>query len=488
MKLVRTIIVTVVASCAAISSLARAAAPASQPAAKKRNVVVFVADDLGARDLGFTGSTFYESPNLDKLAARGAVFTQAYAACPVCSPTRAALMTGKYPPRTGVTDFIGGPQPDEATTQPRFRNRALLPAPYEKQLALDFLTVGEAFKAAGYATYFTGKWHLGGPKYFPDKQGFDTIVGVAGGTGKSYLSPFAPSLRLPPGPVGEQLDIRLANEAAKWLEKQQPADTPFLLWVSLYDVHIPLQAPPETIQYFEDKRKKLNLSDEFGTEGKSKLRLNQSHAIYAAMVKSMDDAVGIVVKQLEQQKLLDDTIILFTSDNGGVATSEGWPTTNLPLRGGKGWAYEGGVRVPMFAVVPGVTKSGERVDTPAISMDLFPTLLAACGLAPKPEDHQDGINLLPTLQGDATPPRPLFWHYPHYGNQGGEPFSSVRDGNLKLILFHDSKQPVELYDLSVDPEEKHNLAADRADDVKRLRATLDAWKKDVRAVDAKPRE
>jgi arylsulfatase A-like enzyme len=458
-----------------------AAEPATPP--RRPNVVVFVADDLGARDLGYTGSTFYESPHIDALAKRAAMFTSAYAACPVCSPTRASLMTGKYPQRVGITDWIGAAQPAEAATRATYNDR-LLPAPYKEQLALEETTVGEAFKAAGYATFFAGKWHLGREPYYPDKQGFDVTFGAGhqGNPGKGgYFSPY--QVPLSPGPDGEHLDLRLAGEAAQWIKARDGAK-PFLVWMSWYDVHTPLMAPPATVKYFEAKRHRLNLADDFGAEGKSKLRLTQSHAIYAAMIKTMDDAVGVVIKQLDDQKLLDDTIILFTSDNGGVATSEGWPTSNLPLRAGKGWAYEGGVRVPMFAIVPGVTRAGQTCETRAISMDIFPTLLAACGLAQRPKDHLDGVNLLPALKGEPFPDRPLFWHYPHYGNQGGTPFSAVRSGDWKLIVFHDPRQGVELYNVSADPGEKTNLAASEADRVAALRKTLDAWKRDVGAIDA----
>ncbi|MDQ3439162.1 MAG: sulfatase [Planctomycetota bacterium] len=457
---------------------------ADAPPAKRRpNVVVFVVDDLGSRDLGYAGSTFYESPNVDALARRGAVFTSAYAACPVCSPTRAALLTGRYPARVGVTDYIGGPQPDAAAARPIYQDR-LLPAPYKEQLALDETTVAEALKEAGYATFFGGKWHLGRERYYPDKQGFETMVGASyrGSPGKGgYFSPY--QVPLSPGPEGEHLDLRLASEAAQWIEKQS-SEKPFLLWMSWYDVHTPLMAPAETIKYFEEKKKKLELSDRFATEGASKLRLTQAHTTYAAMVKTMDEAVGIVVKQLESQKLLDDTIILFTSDNGGVATSEGWPTSNAPLRAGKGWAYEGGIRVPLIAVIPGVTRPGQTCDAPSISTDVFPTLLAACGLEQRPKDHLDGINLLPALRGEASPDRPLFWHYPHYGNQGGSPFSAIRSGDWKLIAFHEPKHSAELYNLAEDPQEKQNVAGSNEPRVQELRAALEAWKRSVGAVDA----
>ena len=453
--------------------------------ADRPNVVIFLADDLGWRDLGYSGSTFYESPNIDGLAARGAVFNNAYSACPVCSPTRAALLTGKYPQRVGITDYIGGPQPDEAAQQPKYKDR-LLPAPYKEQLALEEVTIAEAFKDAGYAALMCGKWHLGQKRFYPDKQGFDVTFAAshAGSPGKGgYFSPY--KVPLSPGPDGEHLDLRLANEAAKWIG-QQAADKPFLIYFPLYDVHTPLMAPPDTVKYFQAKRERLGLDDGFADEGKSKVRTTQSHAVYAAMIKTMDDAVGIVVRQLESNGVLDNTVIVFTSDNGGLSTSEGAPTSNLPLRAGKGWAYEGGVRVPLIIAAPGV-RPGTKCDDRAISMDVFPTVLSACGLPSRPGDHLDGIDLQPALRGGKLPERRLFWHYPHYGNQGGSPFSAIRSGNWKLIAFHDPRQGVELYDVAADPGELRNVAADQPSRAKELLEVLSEWKRTVGVKDAAPR-
>ncbi|HEV2294502.1 MAG TPA: sulfatase [Tepidisphaeraceae bacterium] len=475
---------------AALLTLAIPAPAADAPQGQRRpNVVVFLADDLGARDLGCTGSTFYESPNVDALAKRGAVFTQAYAACPVCSPTRAAILTGRYPARVGITDWIGAVQPQEVKSNPRWKDKPMLPAPYKEHLPLEEVTLAEAMCEAGYATCFLGKWHLGAQKFMPHAQGFDASIGAThrGSPGKNgYLAPYNDFItNLAPGPEGEHLDLRLANEAAQWIAKRDK-DRPFLLYFSLYDVHTPLMAPPATIRYFEEKKTKLGLADAFDKAGDSKLRLNQAHPTYAAMVKTMDDAVGIVVKQLEAQGMLDDTIIVFTSDNGGLSTTEGSPTSNAPLRAGKGWPYEGGVRVPQVMVVPGVTSPGSTTHVLTTSTDLFPTLLGACGLPARGKDHADGVNLLPALKNQALPNRPLFWHYPHYGNQGGSPFSAVRSGDWKLIAFHDPNQPAELYNLSADPSETKDLAAEHPDRVASLRQTLNAWKRAVGAVDSIP--
>ena len=374
---------------------------------KHPNVLVIVADDLGWRDLACTGSTFYESPNIDSLAAKGCTFTQNYAACPVCSPTRAAFMTGKYPPRVHITDYIGGPQPDKARKMPSYKNR-LLPAPYQEYLSLEETTIGEVFKSAGYSTFFAGKWHLGWEPYFPDKQGFDVTFGAgfqgSPGNDDGYFAPYhVPNL--PDAKPGEHLDIRLATEGAKWLAKQKDSEKPWLCWMSFYDVHIPLEAPMHIVAQFEDKKARTGITDKYGDEGDTKVRLTQANTMYAAMVKTLDNAVGILLQQLKDQNQLDNTIILFTSDNGGLATHEGMPTSNAPLRAGKGWCYEGGIRVPLyFAVVPGVTSEGSKSNQPTISMDLFATLPVACAFA----DHSttnDGTNLILAMKGEKTPPK-----------------------------------------------------------------------------------
>ena len=443
----------------------------SRGATSRPNVVIFLADDLGWRDLGFTGSTFYETPNIDALSKRGVVFTNAYSACPVCSPTRAAIMTGRYPARVGVTDYIGGPQPDVAATQPKYRDR-LLPASYHLQLPPNEITIAETLRENGYATLCAGKWHLGVRKFLPTSQGFDESF--------DFPTPKGPS-----DPNSEYPGIKLAKSSAEWIKKQSDAKKPFFLYYASHDPHIPLKPPESDVAHFRAKREKLKLADDYAPEGERKVRQTQADVVYAAVIKQLDDAVGIVVKQLEDQKLLDNTIILFTSDNGGVSTSEGWPTSNVPLRAGKGWAYEGGIRVPLIAIIPGVTRAGTTCDQRAISTDLYPTLLTACGFA-APPTAVDGINLLPALKDEKLPERNLFWHYPHYGNQGGQPFSAIRCGDHKLIVFHDPRVPAELYNIAADGSEKENLAERESAKVEELRKVLDAWKKEVGAKDATP--
>ncbi|QDT53950.1 Choline-sulfatase [Caulifigura coniformis] len=444
-----------------------AAAP-SVAADRPPNIVVFLADDLGAHDLGCTGSSFYETPNLDRLASQGARFTQAYAACPVCSPSRASLMTGKWPVRTGVTDYIGAPQPDKWK-----RNTRLLPAPYQTFLDLRETTLAEVCKSAGYATMHAGKWHLGPEANWPEHQGFDVNKGghSAGGPygpGK-YFSPYG-NPRLEDGPAGEHLPDRLARECSAFIRENK--DRPFYVNFWTYDVHTPLMARKDLLAKYEAKRSRLGLEPKYGREGSRDVRLVQEHAVYAAMVDAMDDAVGQVLRTLDELKLADDTLVIFTSDNGGLSTSEGWPTSNLPLRGGKGWLYEGGIRVPLLVRWPGKTTPGSVIDTPAVTPDLFATVAAAVGKPTK----SDGIDLAPVLRGELSS-RPLYWHYPHYGNQGGAPGSAIRVGNLKLIAWDEGG--IELFDLAADPGETSPL--DDRTRMSELIEKLILWKEQVGA-------
>ena len=360
------------------------------------NIVVFLVDDFGARDVGCFGSTFYETPRIDRLAKEGMRFTAAYASCPVCSPTRASMMTGKYPQRTGVTDYIntrGKNQPDKWP-----RNTRLLPAPYSDHLALGERTIAEVLRDAGYATFFAGKWHLGGDGFLPSDQGFEINKGgMEWGSPKSYFSPYGNRL-LRDGPPRESLTLRLGDETCRFIESNR--ERPFFAYLSFYSVHIPLQAHDDLIQKYKAKAAKLAAPiDEWGKEGRSKVRLVQNNPVYAAMIEETDTAIGNVLDKLEELGLTKNTIVLFTSDNGGLSTAEGWSTSNLPLRGGKGWIYEGGIRVASIMRWPGVAKPESECATPIISNDYFPTFVAAAnGTAPK--DAVDGVNLASLLRGE----------------------------------------------------------------------------------------
>ena len=471
---------------AAAGALPRAALAADAPAgagSKKPNFVFFLCDDLGWRDLACFGSSFYDTPNLDKFRTGAMKFTDAYAACPVCSPTRASIMTGKYPARTGVTDYIGAAQPAGWK-----RNTICLPAPYQTQLALDEVTLGEALKQAGYATGFFGKWHLGPESHWPEHQGFDVNKGghSAGGPygpGK-YFSPYG-NPRLEDGPKGEHLPDRLSSEVVKFIEGSKAADKPFLAYLAFYSVHTPLMARADLKKKYEDRFKEMKgETNKFGSEPPRQVRQSQDHAVYAGMVEGMDQAVGKVLDALEGMGLAGDTVVIFMSDNGGLSTSEGSPTSNLPLRAGKGWLYEGGVREPMMVRWPGVTRPGSTCSQIVTSVDFYPTILEIAGLPARPQQHVDGMSFTPLLKGQARDRGAIFWHYPHYGNQGGAPGSAVREGDWKLIDWTEGK--VELFNLKDDIGEQNNQAAKHPDKVKDLLGKIDRWRKDVGAKMATP--
>jgi arylsulfatase A-like enzyme len=436
------------------------------------NVVFFLADDLGYMDIGANNpDSFYETPSIDRIAREGVRFTAGYAACPVCSPTRASIVTGKVPPRTGITDFIGG-------------NRAgrLKPAPNRDRLSLDEVTIAERFREAGYATFFAGKWHLGPEGFWPENQGFDLNRGgwSAGGPygpGK-YFSPYG-NPRLRDGPPGEHLPARLAAEAVSFIEAHR--DRPFFAYVSFYSVHTPLMAREDLRQKYLEKKKRLGLEAKWGREREREVRLVQEHAVYAGMVEAMDQAVGTVLAALDRLELGGRTVVVFTSDNGGLSTSEGHPTSNHPLRAGKGWLYEGGIREPYLIKASGVAKPGGTCDTPVLSTDFYATLLELAGLPARPEQHADSASLVPLLRGGALERGPLFWHYPHYGNQGGAPSGAVRDGDWKLIEWYEDGS-LELFNLREDPGETSNLAAREPDRAAGLRRRLEAWRRDTGCV------
>lgn len=440
--------------------LAGSAGDAGLPA--KPNVIFFLADDLGYMDIGVNNpATFYETPNIDSLAASGMRFTAGYAACPVCSPTRASIMTGKYPPRTGITDFIGGK-----------RTGKMLPAPNQDHLALEETTIAEAMRDAGYATFFAGKWHLGTGDYSPNAQGFGPGLK---GTGQFYYPASevpAPNARDDP----KTTDL-IANEAVRFIEAHR--DRPFFAYLPFLAVHIPIGARQDLVARYEQKRAGAP-PEAWGREREQKVRLVQNNAVYAAMLEQLDAAIGRVLAALDRNGLAERTIVVFMSDNGGLSTAEGHPTSNLPWRGGKGWLYEGGIREPWIIRAPGVTRPGSVCATPVISTDFYPTLLALAGLPLNPAQHRDGVSLVPLLKGGELKHDALFWHYPHYSNQGGGPAGAVRAGDWKLIEWYEDGS-LELYNLRADPAEKKNLAAENRKMAKKLQARLSSWRKDVNA-------
>jgi arylsulfatase A-like enzyme len=447
---------------------------------EKPNFLFILIDDLGWRDTGCFGSSFYETPNIDRLAASGMLFTDAYAACPVCSPTRASIMTGKYPARMDTTDWFGAPQPDSAGRH-WTKDKPLLPAPYQEQVALEEVTIAESLEAAGYSTFFAGKWHLGGEGFFPEDQGFGVNKGGhhRGSPPGGYFAPYQ-NPKLESGPDGEHLPDRLARETAAFIEEHQ--DGPFLAYLSFYSVHTPLQGREDLIEKYREKAAAhADTGPVWGREGERKERLVQNHAVYGAMVEAMDLAVGRVLDKLDEVGLTDNTVVFFMSDNGGLSTSEGHPTSNKPLRAGKGWLYEGGIREPMIIRWPGVTPSGATCDTPVISTDFYPTMLDIAGLPLREKQHCDGVSITPLLKGKALPEdRALYWHYPHYGNQGGSPGAAIREGAWKLIEFFEDDH-IALYHLERDIGETRDLAAEYPEKAAELRAKLDAWQQEVDA-------
>lgn len=455
--------------------------------AAKPNVVVFLVDDLGVMDIGaYNPKTFYETPNIDRLAREGMRFTNGYAANPVCSPTRFSIMTGKYPTRAGCTNFFSG------NREGRFKG-----APLNNRIPLEEVTLGQALKDQGYKTAFVGKWHLGPTAvYWPENRGFDINIGGhdRGLPPGGYFAPFK-NPRLQDRQEGEHLPMRLAEEAAAIIEKSKAE--PFLLYLAFYSVHTPLQAPKELIAKYETKAKQLGLEGrpEFADEEQvwpvkapRQVRTLQKHATYAAMMESMDTAVGKVLAKLKELNLDDNTIVCFTSDNGGLSTSEGSPTSNLPFRGGKGWVYEGGIREPFLVKWPGVVKPGSVCDVPVMSMDFYPTLVEAAGDKPRAGQVVDGVSLMPLLKGGTSLPREaLYWHYPHYSNQGGFPGGAVRVGDLKLVeRFEDGR--VHLYNLKDDEGETKDLAADNPAKVRELRDRLHRWYGEVGAKFLEPKD
>ncbi len=438
------------------------------------NVVFILVDDLGWKDLGCFGSEFYETPNLDTLASRAVRFTNAYSASPVCSPTRAAIMTGKHPARVNITDWIPG------RPLSRVDNPKLTPPEDIHNLPLSEFTVAEAFREKGYRTFFAGKWHLGEtPEFWPESQGFEINKGGInwGAPRKNeqangYYSPYN-NPRLEDGPEGEYLTDRLTDESLHFID--EAGDDPFFLYLAFYTVHTPIMGCDRYDAYYEERSLQLPGKGEMVTrqEHGTPTRINQSNPKYAAMVRSMDTNVGRLLEKLDEKGLADNTIIVFTSDNGGLTTVPGGgPTAVVPLRAGKGWCYEGGIRVPLIIRYPGLRHGGEACHVPVISMDYYPTLLALAGLDPEPDQHVDGSSLLPYLKNPGTEAdRTLVWHYPHYHGSNWRPGSAIREGNWKLIEFYEDGA-VELYDLENDFEEMEDLSETLPQKAASLKARL----------------
>ncbi len=461
-------------ACAADAPTVPAHAPAVAPTdahPAKPNVLYILIDDMGWRDVGFMGSKYYQTPSIDKLAHEGFRFTQGYAPCCVCSPSRASILTGQYPARLHLTDWIPGfPTP---------KHSAWKTPDWTMHLPKETTTLADAFKAAGYATASIGKWHLGGKGSLPQDHGFDlNIGGTHSGQPASYFRPygkpndphFVPGLEEDEGDPKEYLTDRLTKEAQKFIAAQHKAGKPFFLYLPHYAVHMPLGGKPDLVAKYRKR----------AADG------GQNNPTYGAMVESVDDSVGALMKTLDDLGIRNDTVVIFTSDNGGVMYAP--VTDNAPLRGGKGDPYEGGIRDPMVVAWPGHIASGQSA-VPMLSMDFYPTLLELTGV--KQEAQVDGVSLVPVLsgkpEGSAIAHRDaIFWHYPHYRNHGpghmNPPCSTIRQGDWKLILLYaDAGKRIELYNLKQDPGEKVDLAAKEPTKAAAMRQRLDDWLKDTGA-------
>ncbi|MBC8182866.1 sulfatase-like hydrolase/transferase [candidate division KSB1 bacterium] len=449
----------------------------------KPNFVFFLIDDLGWTDVGCFGSTFYETPNIDRLANEGMRFTDAYAACPVCSPTRASILTGKYPARLNITDWIPGLDP---------KNQKLLGSKDNHQLPLEEKTIAEVLKDAGYATGFFGKWHLGDKGFYPERQGFDVNKGGHwAGAPASYFYPYKNKRKrwdvpgLNDGEDGEYLTGRLTDESIQFIDSNK--NKQFLLYLSHYAVHTPIQSKPELTEKYKQKKEKMPEINEpdYIQERESQSKQKQDNAAYAGMVQSVDESVDRILDKLDELKLSDNTVVIFMSDNGGLSTLPGnrkSPTSVVPLRAGKGWLYEGGIREPMIIKWPGIVKPGSECNVPVTSTDFYPTMLEMANLPPMPEQHADGLSLFPLLKQQKELSREaIYWHYPHYHGSGNKPSAAIRAGDYKLIeWFEDSS--IELYNLKEDISENNNLAEKMPQKALELKNKLHDWQTEVGAL------
>jgi arylsulfatase A-like enzyme len=512
MCLVRCLFVLVAA---AVPCRFSAAAEARPP-----NVVFFLVDDLGWRDLGCYGSTFHETPRIDQFARQSMRFTQAYAACHVCSPSRASIMTGKYPARLHLTDWLPG--------RKDFPFQKLKNAGIHAQLPLEEVTIGEVLKKHGYRTAHIGKWHLGEEPYGPKAQGFDVQIPSwnKGWPKVGYRAPF--QLEGLPDSPGEYLTDRLTDEAVRFIEHNR--SRPFFLYLSHFAVHDPIQGPAKLVKKYEARLLRAEITDShlpFLLEGnpddahnRSAAELNalldderyrdfkvlpdrmvkikqvQDNVQFAAMVESVDESFGRVIARLKELELDRETIVVFTSDNGGMSAANfgnparvvaptkldaAYSTSNLPLRGGKGWLYEGGIRVPLLVKWPGKGRAG-ICDFPVISVDFFPSILEMAGIAAEQKPESDGISFAPLLAGARELQREaIYWHFPHYSNHGMQsPGGAIRRGDYKLIEYFENGT-VQLFNLHTDPGELHDLAKAEPQQAAALRSMLHAWRKSLDA-------
>lgn len=482
------------------------------------NVIIFLIDDLGWTDLACYGSKFYETPNLDKLAKEGARFTNAYAACHVCSPSRAAILTGKYPARINLTDWLPG--------RNNYPFQRLKNVEVTQVLPTNEVTIAKALKDKGYNTAIVGKWHLGEAPNDPTMYGFDTHIpkGWSKGWPLTYYAPF----KLPDydGKQGEYLTDKLTDDALQYIESSK--DKPFFLYFAHFTVHDPIEGRADLVEKYKKKlasmpkakgprfvlegnpdRDDLTIAERetlmkdpaykaYGQlpRGTVKIKQHQDNVQFASMVETMDESMGRVMNKLKELGISDNTIIVFASDNGGMSGAnygrpdkkidstqldKQYSTANLPLRGAKGWMYEGGVRIPLIVKWAGIKKPGSTVDMPVVHTDFYPSVLEMAGIPSMPQQHMDGRSFAPILKGEKQTDKPIFWHFPHYSNHGMQsPGGGIRYKNYKLLEYYENNT-VQLYDLDKDIGELNDLSKKQPAKVKELRDMLHQWRKDVGA-------
>ncbi len=439
---------------------------------KQPNILFILADDLGYNDISCMGSTFYETPSIDRIAAEGMMFTNGYAACQVCSPSRASILTGKFPSHHGITDWIGAKFGEDWRRAKRYTRS--LPPDYSHHLDHDDQVLSEAFRSHGYKTFFAGKWHLGEKGSYPQDHGFDINQGGyerGGPYSGGFFSPFDnPQMEDHADEVGMSLPEKLAKETNDFITAHQ--EEPFFAYLSFYAVHAPIQTTQKNWKKYREKALARGVSEEgFRMERRLPTRMQQDNPVYAGLIEHMDDAVGQVLKKLDELGLAENTIVVFTSDNGGVTSGDNYSTNLSPLRGGKGYQWEGGIKVPYLIRVPWLNHGGQTNTTRVSGIDFYPTLLDLAGLPLEGIGDRDGQSLLPVLEGAELDERSLIWHYPHYGNQGGDPSGIIIRGDWKLIQYYET-DTYELYDLSRDIGEENDLAAQHPDKVKELSTQL----------------
>ncbi len=454
----------------------------------KPNVILILIDDLGWKDLGCMGSAFYETPNVDQLSREGVLFTSAYAASPVCSPTRASILTGKYPSRINLTNHSGIPGPKG----PAYR---LNPPELVGNMPLGDITLAEALKVAGYTTAHIGKWHLAAHTEtdrtnYPENNGFDiNIAGHKMGQPGSYYFPYRsvqnPSTNVPDmedGKEGDYLTDAFTDRAINFIEENK--DKPFFLNMWYHTVHTPIEPRKDKLVKYQEKAKAMGLdktSNEAVQEYQSWAHSHQDNAAYACMVESMDENVGRILNCLKRLNLEDETIVVFFSDNGGLSTGNGpkAPTSNMPLRAGKAWVYEGGIREPLIIKWPDAKTSGLKINEPVISTDLYPTILEMLGLPLRPQQHLDGVSLKPIITGESKhlEREAIYFHYPHYHqvNTMG-PAGAVRMGDYKLVERFEYMK-VELYNLKNDIGETKDLSDEMPEQTEKMKTMLHQWRK-----------